>query len=252
MNYFKIYIDLIEKRRNSKPIGYVEKHHIIPKSEGGLDADWNIVVLTAREHYIAHLLLAKIYDDYKMWHAVNLMSRLRTKITINSRLYEMVRINSARKHSEVMKGKPSWNKGKTGIYSDETITKISESTKVAMRDPILRRHLSDVKKGKPSWNKGMKLSDEQKQKISDALKGKKLSNETKEKISLKTKGEKNGMFGKSSWPTDIQKYEARRLKCSESQKCLKWWNNGIKTCKAKECPGSDWNRGRIKKKSSRN
>ena len=35
MNYRKIYINLIEKRLIIHPLGYVEKHHIIPKSLGG-------------------------------------------------------------------------------------------------------------------------------------------------------------------------------------------------------------------------
>ena len=252
MNYLHIYWRIIHNRLHNKVDGYVERHHIIPRSEGGPDNNDNIVALTAREHYICHLLLAKIYNDYKMWHAVNLMSRLNDKVKINSRLYEMVRINSAKKHSEIMVGRPSWNKGKTGIYSDETLTKISESTKAAMSDPTLRKYLSDIKKGKPSWNKGKKMSEEQKRKLSDANKGKTLSNEAKEKISIKNKGENNPMFGKSSWPDDPQKYEMRRLKMIQSLKCLKWWNNGIKTCKAKECPGPEWKRGRIKNKNSGN
>ena len=57
------------------------------------------------------------------------------------------------------------------------------------------------------------------------------------------------MFGKSSWPDDPKKYEMRRLKMIQSLKCLKWWNNGIKNCKAKECPGPEWKLGRIKKKN---
>ena len=209
MNYVNVYYSIIKNRLDNPVEGYVERHHIVPKSEGGTDNDDNIVALTAREHYIAHLLLAKIYNDYKMWHAVNLMSRLNAKVKINSRLYEMVRINSARTHSEFMKGKPSWNKGK-------------------------------------------KMSEEQKRKLSDANKGKTISNEAKEKISIKNKGENNPMFGKSSWPDDPQKYEMRRLKMIQSLKCLKWWNNGIKNCKAKECPGQEWKRGRIKNKNSGN
>lgn len=187
MNYIHIYCSIIHNRLHNKVDGYVEHHHIIPRSEGGPDNNDNIVALTAREHYICHLLLAKIYNDYKMWHAVNLMSRLNDKVKINSRLYEMVRINSAKKHSEIMVGRQSWNKGKTGIYSDETIKKISESTKAAMQDPVLRRHLSDVKKGKATWNKGKKMSEEQKHKISATLKGNKPSEETKRKISIKIK-----------------------------------------------------------------
>ena len=209
MNYVNVYYSIIKNRLDNPVEGYVERHHIVPKSEGGTDNDDNIVALTAREHYIAHLLLAKIYNDYKMWHAVNLMSRLNAKVKINSRLYEMVRINSARTHSEFMKGKPSWNKGK-------------------------------------------KMSEEQKRKLSDANKGKKMSEEAKKKISIKNKGKNNPMFGKSSWPNDTQKYEMRRLKMIQSLKSLEWWNNGTKMTRSKECPGPEWQRGRIKKKNSGN
>jgi len=52
-------------------------HHIIPRSLGGLNDKINLVNLTAREHYIAHLLLWKIYKMsnnkvayYKMANAV--------------------------------------------------------------------------------------------------------------------------------------------------------------------------------------
>lgn len=33
----------------------------------------NLVNLTAREHYVAHLLLAKIYNDWNMINAVVMM-----------------------------------------------------------------------------------------------------------------------------------------------------------------------------------
>jgi 5-methylcytosine-specific restriction endonuclease McrA len=42
---------------------YYELHHILPKSLGGLDLQENLVLLTAREHYIAHLLLYAIYKQ---------------------------------------------------------------------------------------------------------------------------------------------------------------------------------------------
>lgn len=38
---------------------YYEKHHIIPHSLGGSDLDKNLVLLTAREHYLCHWLLVK-------------------------------------------------------------------------------------------------------------------------------------------------------------------------------------------------
>lgn len=75
MTYSAVYCALIEKRRQHplQDSVYGEVHHVIPKSEGGDDSKENLVRLTAREHYIAHLLLAKIYDDFKMYSALTYM-----------------------------------------------------------------------------------------------------------------------------------------------------------------------------------
>lgn len=75
MNYNKVYISLILNRQ-ANPLDereYGEWHHIVPRAEGGSDDASNLVKLTAREHYIAHLLLAKIYDDYAMYSALTYM-----------------------------------------------------------------------------------------------------------------------------------------------------------------------------------
>jgi hypothetical protein len=76
MNYSLIYRSLVESRViNPTPSSYYEKHHIIPKSHGGLNSSNNIVKLTAREHYLAHWLLSKIYPNcHKMLNAFSLMS----------------------------------------------------------------------------------------------------------------------------------------------------------------------------------
>ena len=50
MNYKKHYNALIDKAQQRQIEGYVEKHHIIPKSLGGLNESNNLVKLTAREH----------------------------------------------------------------------------------------------------------------------------------------------------------------------------------------------------------
>jgi hypothetical protein len=39
---------------------YTEKHHIIPQSLGGDNSTTNLVHLTAREHFVCHLLLTKM------------------------------------------------------------------------------------------------------------------------------------------------------------------------------------------------
>jgi hypothetical protein len=77
MNYEKIYNDLMNDRLNKKPQRlkekrcgfYFEGHHIIPKWMGGTGNsnrsknNSNIVLLTAREHFLAHWLLWRIYRD---------------------------------------------------------------------------------------------------------------------------------------------------------------------------------------------
>ena len=64
MNYQRIYDQLINKRiKYPYKCDYHEKHHILPKSCGGSNDKSNIVYLSAREHYIAHLLLVRIYKN---------------------------------------------------------------------------------------------------------------------------------------------------------------------------------------------
>jgi hypothetical protein len=64
MNHCKIYISIIENRKNNPlPLDeYGEKHHIVPRSLGGNNSKENLVRLTAREHFICHALLAEMYE----------------------------------------------------------------------------------------------------------------------------------------------------------------------------------------------
>lgn len=69
MNYQLIYTNLIEKARNrglnKKSLNYqTEKHHIIPKCLNGTNDLVNLVLLTPKEHYVAHHLLSKIYPNH--------------------------------------------------------------------------------------------------------------------------------------------------------------------------------------------
>ena len=63
--YTKIYYKIIERALNRENIsGYFEKHHIIPKC---FENNKETVKLTAKEHYICHLLLIKMckYKKHK-------------------------------------------------------------------------------------------------------------------------------------------------------------------------------------------
>lgn len=61
MIYKRKYIEVLIKSKEHS--GEYENHHIIPKACGGTNFKNNIVCLTIREHYIAHLLLAFIYKN---------------------------------------------------------------------------------------------------------------------------------------------------------------------------------------------
>ena len=91
--YTKWYIQLC--RRDPKSSGYVEEHHILPRSFklGGLKDPANLVILTAREHYVAHLLLTKMFDgqrQYKMLAAAFMMAS-RTRMA-GSHTYQRLRL----------------------------------------------------------------------------------------------------------------------------------------------------------------
>jgi 5-methylcytosine-specific restriction endonuclease McrA len=80
-------------------LSYSEKHHIIPKSLGGTNQHSNLVTLTAREHYICHMLLTKMTlgrDRAKMIHAAVAFcnwssSRHDRKIKVNSRTFQKLK-----------------------------------------------------------------------------------------------------------------------------------------------------------------
>lgn len=68
MDYSKIYNSLIARaqgrakvHRDSPCYVYYERHHIVPRCLNGSDESDNLVYLTAEEHWLAHLLLVKIY-----------------------------------------------------------------------------------------------------------------------------------------------------------------------------------------------
>jgi hypothetical protein len=91
MDYKRIY----EELTNADSIAdYTELHHITPKCMGGSNDKDNLVRLTAREHYIAHKLLTKIYpDNVKLLHAHSMMSAGRT---LKSFQYEDAKLSKSK------------------------------------------------------------------------------------------------------------------------------------------------------------
>jgi hypothetical protein len=101
----------------------------------------------------------------------------------------------------VVKGQIPWNKGKHGVYSEETLRKMSEP-----------------RKGRAPWNKGKKASEGTREKISAALRQRICSEETRAKRRI-------AMTGKR-W-TDEHKNKIRQAHLGRKQtpehreKCIK-------------------------------
>jgi hypothetical protein len=190
--YSKWYFSLIEKaetRNWSKKTAncYVEGHHIIPKS---IFKNVDIVYLTPREHFICHLLLTKMLDDFfpklKMYNAFTAMRSGNANRYINSRFFETLKINNSLKGHK---------------RTDETRRLMSEKRKKLLKEDHklyenIVKHLEKIrpdmsgennpmfgKKGLINPNYGKPKSQEHKENIQKALLGKKYTEERKENMS---------------------------------------------------------------------
>lgn len=128
MNYKKLYNKLIENRKQNPILtGYTELHHITPRSIGGSDSTENLVKLTAREHYIAHALLAEIYEKeshewYKMNHAFMMMrgSNIHQERYYNSRYYDLKKKDFSKVMSYNQSGEKNSQHGKIWLKNPKT------------------------------------------------------------------------------------------------------------------------------------
>ena len=195
--YSKVYFSTIDKavKRGWKKERGRERHHIIPSSLGGSDDKSNLVYLTCREHFLCHWMLVKItVGEYrsKMIYALMGMRaendhQERYHTVFTARVYEHYRIEHARIHSETMKGRPAWNKGKK--LEGEELERQRERTRNRNIDPIKqaegqKKRLEKLKDYKHSEETKLKQkisqtgkvkgpqSEEHRKAISESIKGK--------------------------------------------------------------------------------
>lgn len=171
--YLKRYIAFMEacSTQSINKSQYSEKHHILPKS---LYPEYkknpkNIVLLTGKQHYIAHWMLAKALDSSEMWFAFNQMRR----IAKNGILYEYAREKISTAISKANTGKKR---------SKEHMKKIIMSTKNKKRAMLKEtKTILFVNNDDERWltgeltsvKTGYKHTQKTKNKIGKANKGKK-------------------------------------------------------------------------------
>jgi len=178
--YSKWYYQIINAAQQRKLFKeeYKERHHIIPKSLGGSNSKENLIDLTAREHFVCHLLLTRMLtgkEKAKMIHAVNqLMSQKNQhqfdRYVPNSRIYEMI---------------------KTKL---QEIKSISMKLDNPMSNPQVKdkHQLAMNKRGKSSGMSGKTHSEETKAKMKIKRAEQVITDAAKEKISKTIKELING------------------------------------------------------------
>jgi hypothetical protein len=188
--YTTWYTAITDRARTRKLEGYTERHHVIPKSLNGTDDNTNLVDLTAREHFICHWLLTKMYTGEaksKMIYALNGMKRngkftQRYETLVTSRVYENLKKEFSIVHSATMKGRDPWNRGIPITEEQREKNRIAATGKKRSAEAIAKAVAKQL---------GQKRSEETKLKMSLASKGKSkgpMSNENKLKISQGTRG----------------------------------------------------------------
>lgn len=176
--YEKTYNSLVETRKSrgldkTKLDYYTEKHHIIPKCMGGKDEDDNYVLLTFREHIIAHKLLTRIYPDIPgLYLSVSLM--LSTDISIDGKKISSKNFSNTKEAEKwKLKGLELLSKNGGRVVSEESRSKMSKSAskKFQSLSEEDRKRIYG-KSGKDHKNFGKHLSDTTKEKIRNSQLGK--------------------------------------------------------------------------------
>jgi len=212
LNYQNLYNQLIESRKLRLPDikQYYENHHILPSSIRGSNKKENLIALTPKEHFIAHLLLFKFTtgkDKVKMGYALHMMT-----MVVNEH-QDYRRINS-RKFSKLkliiyktIKGSnhPSFGK------------KMSQDFKEKIRHNQLGTKNSMY--GKKPWNFGKTKENDPIVKIISEKQNGKIVPREKTRFGVKNKKET---------------LDESRLNYSKAKKGQVPWNSGLKNCYKEE------------------
>jgi hypothetical protein len=239
-----------ENRKKYQGI-YYELHHILPKALFPLwiNKKSNLVLLTAREHYICHLFLTRIYYGSKMsfalWRLIH-GHKENNYINMNSKLYELIRLRHAQLIGELFKGK----KGKTPSKESIEKNRIAHTGKKQSKETIAKR---------VAKNTGKKRTLESKQKTSESNKknrwwnngiknafcpicpegywsGMIVSEEAQLKRIKASSGKRSPEFCEKMRIIASNQSIEQRTKTSERNKRSKWWTNGIINVRKEICP----------------
>jgi hypothetical protein len=156
MDYEKIYDSLMTKVRTENRVKgnglYYERHHILPKCVGGeghlasKKEHPNLILLTAREHYLAHKLLYYIFPNNikiarAFWAMLSNKSKGREYRTSSKEYAELQEMASK---SISGKNNPIHKMEKNPFSDPEFIKRNSEKNKGRVRTPEERQKIPHI------------------------------------------------------------------------------------------------------------
>lgn len=165
-HYLKRYLRFISAVQNTADDDMLyESHHICPKASDLFpeyasfrENPWNKIILTARQHFIAHWILAKAYGGsqiYAFWSMTTRQSRNSSKreYNISSRIYEYSKKMQIKNHSNNIKGTKNptnsrLKKGMVHCYDSDNNFLIVPRNEFYSRDD-----LKGVSTGNGEWTK---------------------------------------------------------------------------------------------------
>lgn len=251
----KKYVEIITHAQQESRLGlrkkgngnYYECHHILPKSIFPTikRCKFNLVLLTAVEHYECHKLLVNIFPGNSMRFALHAFwSRPNSDYKISAEEYSKLREDYANLLRERMKngklkplgdnakGKHWFNNGNINVFTYECPEGFVNGRLFSDEH---RANMSVSAKNKPP------MTEEHRRKLGESHIG-------------KTVGKENGSFGKH-WYTDgkentlafecpdgfrpgksVSQETANKIKCSKSKNKKHWYTNGKEDIFSVICP----------------
>jgi len=207
---------------------YSEQHHILPRSLGGTDSADNLVYLTAREHFICHWLLTKMYSGsarHSMLNALRMMRaqnphQQRYSSAITSRVYARLKQEYAELQSKKVSGEGN------PMYGDRFYR--SPEGRLSQRQAVL---------GERNGSK----RPEVRQKISQSMTGRKrdpFGDEWIAKLSKAKQGSGNNMFGKAHKESSKQLMRKKAIGRKQSADTIKKKADAVRGSKREKklCP----------------
>ena len=156
----------------------------------------NVVRLTAREHFIAHVLLMKFNPCRETVYAAFMMANCgdskqigRVKINQKSRIYQTLKEAYALEVSKIHKGKVLSKETRSKISLATKGKVISDETKQKMSEAAFKHYENNPERKKSLSKKltGRVISDNTKQKLRDRI----MTDEWRENIGNSSRGRKH-------------------------------------------------------------